>query len=369
MYIEPVNDLNLENLYELSICTPINNYFFDGNPLPFFGEEGIIVSLKSFYWGSRGVRTQSKDGKHSGALKGCVSLDYQFNGKNNNLKPFRNVVQIAGLSSEENGIELINSLISTLKVFDRAWKPFFLLSVEERQEFITDIILKIVFDDEENLLTTSNPLLKSQYKKVCEYFNEQNMTDYIDSTRYIVSFLDFHTTKDEYLEKLNTLIFLEVNDQSVFTTNGKLEFENFRPSRGIYNGEIPYKDIILEFVVKKLLADNVECSFSNEKCKEIKIISYTGLENGMLTPDSLIHQITLSSKGTVKVISPGKSDLVFKATKMIIDKIYDILQDEEYPQKSKRQIQINIRNLLNKRNEIDISDFYIDENENGEYEL
>lgn len=369
MYVEPVNDLSLKNLYELSICIPIYNYYFDGNPLPFFGENGIIVSLKSFYWGSRGVRCQSKDGKHPGALKSCISLDYQFNGKNNNLKPFRNVVQIAGLSSEKNGIELINSLISTLKIFDRAWMPFFLLDVELRQNFVTDIILKIVLDENGNLLKTSDLSLKNEYKKACEYFNNQNMSEYIDATRYIISFLDFYKTKKEYMEKLNTLIFLKVNDQSVFTIKGKLEFEKFRPSRGIYNGEIPYKDIILEFVVKKLLNDNVECSFSNEKCKEIKIISYTGLDNGILTPDSLIHQITLSSKGTIKVISPGETELVFNATKIIMDKIYSIIQDDEYPQKSKRQIQINIRKLLNKRNEIDISEFYSEENENNKYEL
>lgn len=367
-YVEPENELKLKNLYELLICVPVKNFIFGGKSLPFFGVNDIIVSVKSVSWGSRGARCITASGKTTGALKSSISIDYQFDNKNNNMKVFRTVVQIAGLSSEEEGNNLISNLSNYLKILDKTWMVFYSLSESERIELIETYVFPIIIDENNEMLTTSDEKLIESFKKIEDEFKENDLESLLGPLRFLISFLDFHPTFDEFKEKMKTLIYLEVNNKSVFTESGILNFSKFRESRGIYNTNVPYDVIVLGYVTSKLREMNFDASFSNEKSKDIKIISYTNLDDGKLTPETLIHQTTVSHKGTIKVISPGESSIVINEIKRVSNVICEIIESEDYPKISTRAIQNNIKMLLSKKDFISLTDIKVTENQDIEQE-
>lgn len=343
-------DLSLRNIYELFPCVPINGIFFrPDKPLPYFGVEGIIISIKSQDYGMRGFRCQTKDGKFPGAMRNCISVDYQYYGKNTNIKIYKNFFQNCCMKSEEEGEDITNSFIEIINKLDETWKPFYELSHEEREEFITDYILPIVCDGN-NILPTSSKTLNDNYDEIERTLIENGLDRFIPVVKMFVSFVDFYKTYDEYMEKLNKVIFLETNEDSVFTIKGPLEFIGYMGNRGIYDGDLHEKDIILGFVSSKLLSLGLECSFSNEKGKTMEIISSTGLEDGKMTPNSLIHQISINDTGTLKILSPGKISVVIEEAMRIIEIIKSVINSDDYPGKRRESVGKRIiSNIMKKR--------------------
>lgn len=344
MFPEFANGFALQNLYELLPCVPINGIYFDpGKPLPYFGTDGIIISLKSYLYGSRGFRCQTKDGKYPGAMKNCISVDFQYISRNTNIKMFKTKFHICSLDSEDEGEEIMDFLMKMFQELEDVWRPFYNLSFQEREDFIIELILPVISDDNGNLLKTSDPEINDKFEYMISKLAEINALELIDAAKLIISYVDFCKTIDDFIVRSKTLMYLEVNPDSVFTISGKVEFVGFENTRGIYDGNLHQSDIILRHIAKELLNAGINCSYSNEKGKTMEIITSTGLEDGKLTPTSLIHQISINDTGTIKVFSPGKVNVVITETKRIIKMIEEIIDSDEYPRKTKSQMGKKLR--------------------------
>ena len=335
MYAEFSSDFNLKNLVTLIPCVKIRDYIFDPDkPLPYFGVENIFVSKKSHLWGSEGARCQTKDGKYPGAMKNCVSIDYQVLQKNNNIKIFKNLFHMCGLACEEEGEIITQLLIDTIAELEEIWRPFYNLSVIERYEFINTVVIPIVMNDSGDLFSVDDLTLIQRYDETCETLDK----NLIDSLRMCIAFSEFHPNLQSFLAKLDIIVNLSVNDDSIFTKEGKVVFSGFSEQEGIYNNKLPFSSLVLGFIVVKLIEMGIDASFSNEKDKKIQINVISGIEDGKMTPVSLIHQITLNYSGTLKIISPGKTELVIAEVDKIINVICKIIRSDEYPKKSKSKV-------------------------------
>jgi hypothetical protein len=217
--------------------------------------------------------------------------------------------------------------------------------------------MTVVFSEKTgSILNTTDLELNELYDQCETKLIDVGMGNYIECVKSFISFLDFYPTTAEYLDKLDKIMYLETNKLSLFTLSGSFEFIGYIGNRGIYDGDLHEKDIILGYVSSKLLSLGVECSFSNEKGKTMEIITSTGLEDGKMTPNSLVHQFSVNDTGTLKILSPGKISVVVAEAMRIIGVIKEIISTDEYPGKKKDNIGKRIRqNILNRRQ----SNFYM----------
>lgn len=346
MYAEFSSDFNLRNLMILIPCVKINDYVFDPEkPLPYFGVENIFVSKKSHLWGSEGARCQTKDGKYPGAMKNCVSIDYQVLQKNNNIKIFKNLFHMCGLACEQEGELITQFLIDTIDELEEIWRPFYNLSFEERCEFMNEIVLPIASENGQ-LHSINDDLLTQKYEQTCETLKTDGNENLINALRMCISFLEFQVDLASYRAKLESVLELTVNEDSIFTHEGKVHFSGFSEQEGIYNNKLPYSSLVLGFIVMKLLEMGIDASFANEKDKKIQINIISGIEDGKMTPTSLIHQITLNYSGTLKIISPGKTEIVVAEIDKIIKLLCNIIRSDEYPKSNKSKVKDRLNSKI-----------------------
>jgi len=198
----------LQNLYELLPCFSVPKFIFKEKVnIPFFGINGIIISIKSEKWGSRGVRCQTVNGEYSGSLKNCISIDVQLFDKNFNVKIFESKYHIGGINDVKISEELSKTLNSIILNTEQCWEPFFKLSYNERIEFI-----KLIYD----ISLASN--IEDEFNKYS--FNE---LDY--AARSSLAFLDFYS--ENFMEKLNKIASLNVINDSILYYKYPMEIKFF----------------------------------------------------------------------------------------------------------------------------------------------
>lgn len=359
MEIYPVNltifamigrEVCLQNIYELLVCVSIPDYIFvEKKTIEFFGINGIFIGAKSDTWGSRGIRCQTETGEYSGAMKNCVSVDYQYNSKNINIKISKNLFHINGLTSIEIGESIANSMMDNLLEVARIWQPFFDLSIQDRIAFFDEVVIPMVSGDE-CLLSPSDP-------KLLEKFNEikDELGDFSDVARLSISFLEHYKTADEYFGKLRKIAMLTQHGDDIFSMNGKFEITSVTNSDGIYIGKIPHSKLLIGSIVMHLLSLGFDASHFNEKGKAFRVSTTTGLEEyEMRKTNSKLprHQITVNDTGKVRVNSPGIPEFVLEEARYILKIICDFIESPIYPRVNMRDVGSKIKLLSQKREHI-----------------
>lgn len=357
----------LKNLYHLIPCVKIDNYIFTENGgIPYFGVNGIFISMKTHLWGCKGVRCQTLTGVHSGAMKNSVSMDYQYDDSNYNIKIFKNLAHLSGIVSLEFGKKISDDISKTINLVNELWKPFFLLKQEERFYFIQNVLLPMIYH-EGKILSTDSEILASRY-------NEYN-GDLKDPLRFFISFLDFHGDEQSFFEKIDIVYKLDSINGNTLINTDHTEISKICVLEGIHNGSIPFSNLSLNHIVSKLRELDYDASFFNERSRSIRILDTNGLgEYKIRKPNSKYpgHQITLYDTGKVKVNSPAHPDLVkkiwtdvYKNIKTIINSIDYPLNDFESIFKSIREISLdlfekkhNVEKITEKVEEISRDDIF-----------
>jgi hypothetical protein len=364
--VDFTNVFNLKNIYHLLPCVKIDNYIFTENGgIPFFGINGIFVSLKTHLWGCRGVRCQTTTGEHSGSMKNSVSLDYQYNNSNFNIKIFKNLAHLSGIISLDFGKQIALELENIFNHVNDLWKPFFLLNQEERYDFIQNVLIPMIFH-EGTLLKYDSLILKERY----ESYNG----DLKDPLRLFISFLDFYETTESFFQKIEIVYKLDSVDGNSITNYSSNKILNVLILEGIHNGSIPFENLSLNHIVTKLRKMNYDASFFNERSRSIKILDVNGLDEYKMRKSNSKypgHQITLYDTGKIKVNSPATPELVKKIWNDMYLNIENIIKSDEYPSNdidtilcSMKRISLEIHNKKLKE-KLD-NELYIKENK---YEL
>lgn len=345
-------EICIENIYELIVLETVPGYIFiPSKTIGFFGTEGIFIGAKSEKWGSRGIRCQTENGEFSGAMRNCVSVDYQYNVKNNNVKVFKNLLHIGAQKSFESGAALAQSMMDIFTEIARIWQPFFDLSVKDRLDFFESVVLPMVTDK-------NNELMKIDDSELFTRFSEEkdSLGEFADVVRLSISFIDHYKTYDAYVEKLKKVAFLVQHGDDIFSMSGKLEITEIINGDGIYTGKIPHTKLIPECIVKHLLSLDIDASHFNCKEKYIKVITYTGLENYIprkTNSKTPAHQISIGNDGVIRVNSPGLPEVVVSETERILKIVCDFIESPAYPQVNMNNVGARIKFLSHKLNTIE----------------
>ncbi len=335
--LEPVNltisiDLKHEILMEpiarLIICTPIPDYVFKARgTIPYFGQEGIFVGNKSEAWGSHGVRCQGKDCS-LGAMKNCVSLDYQIISANYNIKCYRTKFHIVGIKDYDNIKIISETFVKKLNSLSKVWMKFFRLSTKERKVWIKTVIVPLLFKGG----TTKGKPRKPDEAFVEEVKKAMEENHYMRNVvRCFASFLYHWTSRDSLMDKINDVCFMSVGDESVFTSKKNIKVKKVTILDGTYMGKLPVeKDILLGYTALELVNKGISSTFFNQRGKFFLVPVNTGLEDKRITKNGSklpTHQISVYNTGHIRVNSPGDIDVVYKVCIRILKKIYKIIQN------------------------------------------
>lgn len=336
------SNINLRNLYELMPCVKINDFVFDKKKsLEFLGVNNIFVSLKSHIWGCRGVRCQTINNDNYGSMKNSVSIDYQFENENYNIKIFSELAHLSKTTDIEFCKRFSKTLIYEFSFVNSSWRPFFLLPYEDRKNLITCLLFPIVFNKDGTIRNLEHPDLHEKY-------NEYN-GEYKNVLRSMIGFLDFYPTIEEYFEKLNKICVLEsINGNSIFTED-QIHIKSYDVIEGVHSCSIPHKNINLIHLTQKLMDKGHELSFFNERSRSVKIVNKIGLENRTVNKTSSrdpANQITISDTGQVKINSPGFPNLVSNVWSTIHKDVNDIINCEEYPSDDINSVIGRMRTIL-----------------------
>ena len=141
------NSLILEPFSRLLMCKPYPSYkYASKDGLIFLGKNDVIVGNKSDSWESTGVRCQGEHGS-TGAMKNCVSIDYQTENKNYNVKIYMDKFHIVGINSMNVAHKVVDGIIKIVKKMEKIWKPFFEMTINQRRNFIKSVIFPLIFEN------------------------------------------------------------------------------------------------------------------------------------------------------------------------------------------------------------------------------
>lgn len=337
---------SLEALYRLIILLKIDDFIFkETMKIPYFGIDDVFVSLKTSEWGSRGVRCQTITGVHSGSMKNCVSADFQREGTNYNVKIYHNLFHIGGISSLETGMHLSNIMMDKIIHYNELWKPFFALHYDDRINFINNVLMQVV-SNEGVLLKINDPLLDEKF----DALEKNEMTTVLSA---MITFLDFYFDIDEYYTRMIEISNLPSVDGNAILLNGDLSIMDYEILESIYTGKLNVNEIVLEYVARRLHQMGYDVTFHNEKGRSIKVISQRGIEDYKIKKTSSkipMHQISISDDGNVRINSPGYYELINEVTIEIVNIIFEILREEEYPKTDIDSVVTKMHELVSKNN-------------------
>lgn len=334
---------DLEKIYELIPCVKVFGYIFIEKKIPFFGINNIFIGIKSYEWGSRGIRCSYDPDKETGAMKNCVSADLQCYDSNFNIKIYSRLFHIGGISSNTIGEQVAVNLVNLLNIINIMWLPFFKLQGYERYNFINEILLPIV--------NNNGVLLDINDNRVIEGFNKvkDKIGNLIDSLRLLISFLEWYPTPELYMQKIIKVASFPLFGENILTNGYDIQIKELINLEGIYIGKIPFENIILGFITTKLLELGLDASFLNEKSRSMKVCTLTGLENFTIKKTNSkvpMHKIIIQDSGNIRVTSPGHPDLVVNETYRIMNIICQIITNFDYPNMSQECITRRIYDSL-----------------------
>ena len=334
--------LLLEAISRLLVCTPVPEFnYVERGGVPFFGVENIIVGNKSEKWESSGVRCQGKNG-NSGAMKNCISIDYQIAEKNFNVKIYSDKFHMVGIDSIDTVKKIVTGVIDTLNSLNKVWIKFFRLSLDARKAFIKTHIFPLVFYE------GKNGAIKNIDDEFWRVYNEKRKE--IPYMRNVVkcflSFIYTCDTRDKMVEKLRNVCIMEVGDLSVFTSEKSVEFKKIMILDGTYMGNINRENILLGHTAVELRKEGSDATFHNQKGKYVRVTSNTGLENRIIKKTSSklpLHQINVFDSGHCRVNSPGNIEQVFSEVKRVLTIVLGIIENSKHLEDTQEAVNIRIR--------------------------
>lgn len=320
------SELCLEAIAKLLVCVPIRNFkFVDRKVIPFFGKERIIVGNKSFLWDSYGVRCQGN--KKSGAMKNCVSVDYQVFGTNFNIKIYKGNLHIVGTKSFDILDNLINVLIKELNCINYVWTKYYNMKIDERKEFIQNIILPIVLDENENLRKIDNIFWELYHKARKENYHMRNVI------KCFLSFLFQSEGKKDYLKKIKSLAKLNVGSKSAFCNSKVIKIETIKILECTYTGNLNRDNILLSKLAIVLRERNIDATFHNQRGKFVRIVTDKGLEDENIKKTSSklpLHQINIFNSGHIRINSPAPYKITLAVARIFIKIVEKILLELDH---------------------------------------
>lgn len=317
------SDLLLEPISRLLYCVPIENFIHNEKGcIPYFGKEDIIVGNKSHLWESHGVRCQGLDGK-PGAMKNCVSIDYQIYEKNFNIKIYKNKFHIVGTNSFESLTVIINNIVDKLNNLSKSWKKFFKMSISERKKFVKTIIYPLISKNDK--LRTIDEEFWKDYK---EARLKNNQMKHI--IKNFLSFIFQFKCLKEYKKKLAIICHMETGTLSVFSNARKIIIKEIKILECTYMGSLPFKNILLGDVALAARQKGIDATFHNQRGKFIRIVTDKGLENEIVKKTSSklpLHQINIFDSGHIRINSPAKTEIVLLVVRKYLKMIKKIIEE------------------------------------------
>lgn len=338
------NKLYLEPFSRLLVCSYIPEFeYVQQEGVPFFGKDNVIVGNKSYLWESHGVRCQGKNGS-KGAMKNCISLDYQLEGENYNIKIYKEKFHMVGINSLETANKIIDGIIKLIDKTNEIWCGFYSMSALKRRQFIMKNILPLTVIDD----------------KLREYDSEYD-NDYLEiieknkkHKRLIKEFLKkcmFYENVEELYEALAETCDMTVGQQHIFTVDDSISVKKVTILDGTYMGNINRKDIPLGQTALKLREKGFTVTFQNQKGKFIRIITDTGLENKIIKKTNSripLHQINIYDSGHIRVNSPGDINLVVEESSRIISCVVEILDELDFSEDDTDDVVEKMAEILQK---------------------
>jgi len=329
------NDLYLESMSRLIICYPYPDFTYSMKKVPFLGKNDVIVGNKSYSWESTGVRCQG-NGESLGAMKNCISIDYQIKGSNYNIKIYRNKMHMVGMESKEEAEEVSRALVNHLKRLDEIWYPFFELSVEERVNFIHQKIIPLLFHFDKSGKYSMRDIddeFSSNYELLLE--NNPNFKLVINELLKKITFYEDYWELYVIYRKICELK-INVDFQNVFCSFSDekdefldLDFKKFSILEGTYTGDLMFNEVPLLDLCRELERKDLKgFSFHNQKGKEIRIITKEGLDDKIITKTSSkipYNQINISDSGNVRVNSPAEVEVIQQESSKILKIVSEFL--------------------------------------------
>lgn len=338
------NKLFLEPFSRLLICSYIPDFeYVPQDGIPYFGTDDIIVGNKSYLWESHGVRCQGKLGS-KGAMKNCISLDYQLQGENYNIKIYKEKFHMVGFNSLETARRIIDGIIQIVNDADITWKPFFQFDISERQQFIQELILPLTIKD--GKIREYDDEYKHDYRQILYKYKK-----YKKLVKEILKKSLFYQTPDELLSAFSDLCLMNVGANHIFSESEEILVKKVTILDGTYMGNINRKDIPLGETALKLREKGFNVTFQNQKGKFIRILTDTGLENKIIKKTNSripLHQINIYDSGHVRVNSPGDIELVLNESLKIISIVIEMLNEMDFLEDDTDEVVENMIQLIEK---------------------
>lgn len=320
------------NLYELLPILPLNNFRFEhGMTIPFFGYEDTIVSIIP---NQDIIKFKKPRGLRKSAFGHSVAIDFQTLGKNIHLKISSSQsecskIHINGTNGPEMATEVANRLKRFIENIDLLWRPFFMLSSENKISLVNMVIDEIV-DCGTHQLLYGDPIMIERLNRLKDKIGDQ-MT--------VVDMMLRFTTEpyenfQEYKKRLYDICSIVPGQYSIFHGQESISFKSLDIYGGVYNGKINTKNIILHNLSNCLHARGYNCEFHNVKKTSLKvsipILDSNGNSMRQNGKKIMAHNFTITDKGGIKLFSNSIPQDALNVGFSLIAVIDEIIKTPEY---------------------------------------
>lgn len=320
------------NLYELLPILPVNNFKFEqGMTIPFFGYEDTIVSIIP---NQDIIKYKRPRGLRKSAFGHSVAIDFQTMGKNIHLKISSSQsecskIHINGTSGPEMATEVANRLKRFIENMDLLWRPFFMLSSENKINLVNIVIDEIV-DCGTHQLIYGDPLMIERLNRLKDKIGDQ-MTVVDMMLRFTV---EPYSNFQEYKKRLYDICSIVPGSYSIFHGQEAISFKSLDIYGGVYNGKINCKGIILHNLSNCLHARGYNCEFHNVKKTSLKvsipILDSNGNSMRQNCKKIMAHNFTITDKGGIKLYSNSSPQDALNVGLSLISTIEEIITTPEY---------------------------------------
>lgn len=338
------NSFDITNLYYLLPIVVIKGFKFKPkHQIPFFGIDDCIVSIvpnSNMKSSNRGVRTTCENNITDDikSLDNSIGIDFQCMKKNLHIKisssnECESKMHITGTKELASSEYAVKRLIQYINDTDIAWRPLFLLTLENRYAFICNFVSKIQRPDGSFFLYLSeemNTIINELSKDNPEF----NMV-YDFLSRHTLEVKNINQLYDRYIK----IISLNIGTHSLFHRQQSINFYDIDINLGSYTINIGKKISLsyLSYVLvndQELIDDLYSLGYHNINKNRITLMAPVknyvpkrGYEKSSKIVAYLFH---ISVTGNIKLFSSAPQEMVYNECYRIFKKILDIINTKEY---------------------------------------
>uniref|UniRef100_A0A6C0BD62 Uncharacterized protein n=1 Tax=viral metagenome TaxID=1070528 RepID=A0A6C0BD62_9ZZZZ len=335
--VEFNNGFFLDNLYKMLPIVTIKNYIFNsGKPIPFFGINDCIISLVPSdeilkHNKPRGVRTKNSKGKQSGAFGNSLATDFQTHYKNVHIrisssKDKKSKFHITGTSSLEMASDVSERLSNYINTCDQMWKPFFMISINDRFALVNIIINIVEYGTE--MLKYGDDILNERLKNINSYIEP-----YYSAVDLMLRFTLEECTFNEFKKKLYDICQICPGPFSIFHGQDVIKINRVEIYGTVNGGNTGFTNLVLSHICTGFINRGYNASFHNIKNPQLKIIIPILDKNGLHVYSSngkfKAHTFNISEKGSFKLYSSGSYEEREYITKVVLNVISEIVNCSE----------------------------------------